>query len=133
MVARIEGALAREFMRAHEGDSLNGVLEVDASLALCARDAGGTVRGVSMLAVDGEELTILQWASEGESEWPLMDAVVVEASSRRCTRVRGEFVANGCNEAMREFLAQFGFTMIGEDERSTLWILPVSAYEPMGT
>ena len=79
MVARIEGALAHEFMRAHQGDSLNGVLEVDASLALCARDAGGTVRGVSMLAVDGEELTILQWASEGESEWPLMDAVVVEA------------------------------------------------------
>jgi hypothetical protein len=33
---------------------------------------------------------------------------------------------------MREYLAQFGFTMIGEDEGSSLWILPVSAYEPMG-
>jgi hypothetical protein len=62
-----------------------------------------------------------------------MDAVVAEASARRCTRVRGEFIGNGGNEAMREFLAQFGFTMIGEQDTGTLWILPVSAYEPMGT
>ena len=133
MVATIEGALAREFLGAHHEISLNGVaLEMEASLALGASDEAGAVCGVAMLASDGEEVTILRWASEGESEWPLMDAVVAEASARRCTRVRGEFVANGRNEAMREFLAQFGFTMIGEDEASTLWILPVSAYEPMG-
>ena len=113
---------AREFVEAHPEWSLGGC--GGEGVALHAE------RGAAIVRVDGEELTILCWAAEEGSEWLLMDRVVSEASARKCTRVRGEFVATGKNEAMREYLAQFGFTMIGEDERSTLWILPVSAYEP---
>jgi hypothetical protein len=131
MVMTIEAALAREFVRTHEAMSLNGCQGGETDLALGVKE-DGPVSAAALLSAEGEELTILHWAAESESEWPLMDAVVTEASARRCTRVRGEFVATGLNEAMREYLAQFGFTMIGEDETATLWILPVSAYEPMG-
>jgi predicted enzyme involved in methoxymalonyl-ACP biosynthesis len=113
---------AREFVEAHPELSLGGCggegIPVHAE------------RGAAIVNVDGEELTILCWAAEEGSEWVLMDAVVAAASARKCTRVRGEFMATGRNEPMREYLAQFGFTMIGEDENTTLWILPVSAYEP---
>ena len=115
---------AREFVEAHPELSLGGCSEDGIALH--------SERGVAIVAADGEELIILCWAAEEESAWPLMDLVVAEASARQCTRVRGEFVATGRNGAMREYLAQFGFTMIGEEETSTLWILPVSAYEPMG-
>jgi hypothetical protein len=129
MVGKIEGAEARDFLRAHEASSLNGWKEEPALLSLCTR-RGETVTGVAQLRVEGEELRILHCASEEESEWALMDAIVSEASARACTRVRAEFAATGRNESMREFPAQFGFTMIGEEENETLWILPVSAYEP---
>lgn len=129
MVAKIEGAEARDFLRDHEEWSLNGWNEEPALLTLCAR-AGDRVAGVTQLGIEGEELTILHWASEEGSEWMLMDAAVAEASARGCTRIRAEFLATGRNVSMREFPAQFGFTMIGEEESATLWILPVSAYEP---
>jgi hypothetical protein len=128
----IEAALAREFVSTHETMSLNGCRGGDPALSLSVKEEGGPITAAALLAAEGEELTILHWAAENESEWPLMNAVVAEASARRCTRVRGEYVSTGSNEAMREYLAQFGFTMIGEDEITTLWILPVSAYEPMG-
>jgi hypothetical protein len=73
------------------------------------------------------------WSPGNDAEFSLMDRVVAEAARRGCTRVRGEFIADGSNEVMREFLAQFGFTMMGGDESGTLWILPVAAYEPMGS
>ena len=113
---------AREFSAAHPELSLGG----------CSGDGIGidAERGAAVVRAEGEELSILCWAAEEESAWPLMDRVVAAASACRCTRVRGEFVATGRNDSMREYLAQFGFTMIGEDERGTLWILPVSAYEP---
>jgi hypothetical protein len=132
MVMTIETALARQFVCAHEAMSLNGCRGDDTALALSVKEEDGPITAAALLATDNEELTILHWAAESESGWPLMNAVVVAASARRCTRVRGEFVSTGANEAMREYLAQFGFTMIGEDETTTLWILPVSAYEPMG-
>jgi hypothetical protein len=132
MVAKTEEAPAREFICEHEDVSLNGCRGGEPDLALCVTESDGPVTGAALLASKGEELTILHWAAETESEWPLMDAVVEEASVRRCTRARGEFVATGLNEDMREFLAQFGFTMIGGDDTHTLWILPVSAYVPMG-
>jgi hypothetical protein len=114
---------AREFIDAHP------------ELVLGACSGEGMViradRGAAIVTAAGEELTISCWAAEDGAEWPLMDRVVAEASARQCTRVRAEFVANGSNGAMREYLAQFGFTMIGEDETSTLWILPVSAYDPL--
>jgi predicted enzyme involved in methoxymalonyl-ACP biosynthesis len=115
---------AKEFVMAHP----------ELSLGVCA-EAGIAIRagrGAAIVNVEGEELTISCWAAEVGSEWILMDRVVAEASARKCTRVRGEFVDTGRNSAMREYLAQFGFTMIGEDDLGTLWILPVSAYEPMG-
>jgi hypothetical protein len=132
MVVIIEEAPAREFVSEHETVSLNGCRGGEPDVALCVQEDAGPITAAALLAADGEELTILHWAAQNESEWPLMDAVVAEASARRCTRVRGEFVATGLNEDMREYLAQFGFTMIGGDDTHTLWILPVSAYEPMG-
>src|SRR4051794_2384789 len=131
MVAIIEAAAAREFVRTHEAISLNGCRGGETELALCAHE-DGVLSAAALFSSEGEELTIIHWAAESESEWPLMDAVVTEASARRCTRVRGEYVSTGANDEMREYLAQFGFTMIGEDDNTTLWILPVSAYEPMG-
>jgi hypothetical protein len=128
---KIEVALAREFICRHEEMSLNGCRGGETDLALGVKQ-DGPVSAAALLSAEGEELTILHWAAENESEWPLMDAVVTEASVRRCTRVRGEYVSTGANDEMREYLAQFGFTMIGEDDNTTLWILPVSAYEPMG-
>ena len=115
---------AWEFAAAHPELSLGG----------CSGDgiAVHAEGGAAVVRAEGEELTILCWAAEEGAEWALMDLVVGMASARGCTRVRGEFVATGKNDSMREYLAQFGFTMIGEDERGTLWILPVSAYEPMG-
>lgn len=113
---------AREFAEAHPELSLGGC--PGEGIAVYAE------LGAAVVRVEGEELTIVCWAAEEGSGWPLMDRVVSAASARGCTRVRGEFVATGTNEPMREYLAQFGFTMIGEDERGTLWILPVSAYEP---
>ena len=86
--------------------------------------------GFAVLSRDRDELTIVDWAAVEESAWPLMDAVVAEANALGCTRLRGEYVATGANETMREYLAQFGFTMMGEDEGATYWILPVSAYQP---
>lgn len=115
---------AGEFAEAHPELSLGGCS--GEGIALQAE------RGAAVVRVEGEELTILCWAAEEESAWPLMDQVVAAASASKCTRVRGEFVATGRNDSMREYLAQFGFTMIGEDAGSTLWILPVSAYEPTG-
>lgn len=129
MVAKIDGLEAGDFLRAHEALSLNGCHDAPAFPALCVR-RGESATGVAQLTVAGEELTIVHWASQEGSEWSLMNAVVAEASARGCTRVRAEFVATGSNEGMREFPAQFGFTMIGEEENATLWILPVSAYEP---
>lgn len=128
---KIEAALARDFICMHEAISLNGSRGVESELALGVKE-DGVLRAAALLSSAGEELTILHWAAESESEWPLMDAIVTEASVRRCTRVRGEYVSTGANDEMREYLAQFGFTMIGEDDNTTLWILPVSAYEPMG-
>ncbi len=103
------------------------------AITLSARNAKGDVAGVVMVSAEGEELTIRDWvmAVGDDAGFGLMDRVVEAAAARGCTRVRGEFRANGRNEEMREYLAQFGFTKIGEDEESTLWILPVSAYEPM--
>ena len=104
------------------------------AVTLSARNANGDVAGVVVVSAEGEELTIRDWVVQRgeELEFGLMDRVVEEAAARGCTRVRGEFRANGRNEELREFLAQFGFTMIGADDAGTLWILPVSAYEPMG-
>lgn len=129
MVAKIEGPEAGEFLCAHQAQNLNVWQHQPALPALCVR-RGASATGVAQLRVDAEELTIVHWASQDGSEWSLMNAVVAEASARGCTRVRAEFVANGSNEGMREFPAQFGFTMIGEEDNATLWILPVSAYEP---
>jgi predicted enzyme involved in methoxymalonyl-ACP biosynthesis len=109
---------------------LNGAVGAEGLVASCE----GRMVAAAWLSADGEELSIENWCMEVEddSRFLMMDRIVEEASSRGCTRVRGEFRSTGTNEAMREFLAQFGFTMIGGDEESTLWILPVSAYEPMG-
>ena len=93
----------------------------------CERGCGGRFDGVG--GWRGTD-AFVGWAVGDDGGFGLMDRVVEAAAARECTRVRGEFVAKGRNEAMREYLAQFGFTMIGEDEGSTLWILPVSAYEP---
>jgi hypothetical protein len=132
MVAKTEEATAREFICEHEEVSLNGCRGGEPDVALCVTESDGPITGAALLASEGEELTIMHWAAETESMWALMDAVVAEASARQCTRVRGEFVATGLNEDMRECLAQFGFTMIGGHDTHTLWVLPVSAYLPMG-
>jgi len=90
--------------------------------------------GEATVRAEGEELALLEWVTETEDEnrFRLMDRIVEYATSGKCTRVRAEFRALGNNEAMREFLAQFGFTMMGGDDEGGLWILPVAAYEPMG-
>ena len=106
----------------HPDWSLNGSDEEGVRLSV--------EEGAAVVRAEGEELHLLSWAAAEDRAWALMDLVVAEAWASKCTRVRGEFVATGKNDAMREYLAQFGFTMIGEDERSTLWVLPVSAYEP---
>ena len=79
----------------------------------------------------GEELVLEEWRmkdAEDESRFRLMDRVVAYAMAHRCTRVRAEWRGS---EELREFLAQFGFTAMGGDEESALWVLPVAAYEPM--
>jgi hypothetical protein len=80
-----------------------------------------------------EELALLEWITDpgDESRFRLMDRIVEYATSHGCTRVRAEYRALEDNEAMRDFLAQFGFTLMGGDEEGCLWILPVAAYEPM--
>jgi hypothetical protein len=80
-----------------------------------------------------EELALLNWDTHpmDENRFRLMDRIVEYALSRRCTRVAAEYRTTGENEDMREFLAQFGFTQMGADDESGLWILPVAAYEPM--
>src|SRR5690348_12486463 len=80
---------ADDFLRANPTLRLNGSHPPGVAL--------WSTSGVAILSQDGEELTLQQWASLEESEWPLMDAVVAEANARGCTRVRAEFVATGAN------------------------------------
>jgi predicted enzyme involved in methoxymalonyl-ACP biosynthesis len=113
-----------------------GVLPVYAKLSDRLRDYG--VVAVVVLQPRDEEMAILDWAMSSGALWrgveqQLMNHVVQEAQSRGCTRVSGEYVQNGKNALVSEFYAQFGFTMIGDEPGHTLWVLPVSAYDPVPT
>jgi FkbH-like protein len=94
--------------------------------------------GIIVLSPEGEEMVIRDWLMSCRVlargvEQHLMNMVVAEAQSRGCTRVRGEYIRTAKNAMVREFYAQFGFTMIGDDPDHTLWLLPISAYEPVPT
>jgi FkbH-like protein len=112
------------------------VLPLYASLSDRLGDHG--VIGVVVLSPQGEELLIRDWLMSCEVlergvEEHLMNLVVEEAQSRGCTRVSAEYIRTAENGMVSEFFGQFGFTMIGDDPDHTLWILPVSAYEPVPT
>lgn len=112
------------------------MLPLYASLSDRAGEHG--VIAVLVLEQVAEELAIREWAMAGAVmdrgiEQHLMNCVVEEAQARRCTRVSGEFVRTRWNAGAEEFYAQFGFTMVGGEADHALWILPVSAYEPMET
>ena len=113
-----------------------GVLPLYAKLRDRLGDHG--LIGIVVLAANGEELVIRDWLMSCRVlargvEQHLMNLVVAEAQARGCTRVCGEYIQTAKNGMVREFFAQFGFTKIGDEPEHTLWILPVSAYEPVET
>ena len=113
-----------------------GVLPLYVKLSDRLEDHG--LIGIVVLSPKGEELLILDWVmNEGVLdrgvEQYLMNVVVGQAQSRGCTRVSGEYIRAAENGMVSDFFAQFGFTMIGDDPDHTLWVLPVSAYEPVET
>ncbi len=113
-----------------------GVLPLYAKLSDRLGDHG--LIGIVVLAPDGEELVIRDWLMSCRVlargvERHLMNLVVAEAQARGCTRVCGEYIQTAKNGMVREFFEQFGFTKIGDEPGHTLWILPVSAYEPVAT
>jgi FkbH-like protein len=96
------------------------------------------VIGIVVLSPQGEELVIRDWLMscrvlERGVEEHLMNLMVEAAQSRGCTRVSAEYIRTAENGMVSELFGQFGFTMIGDDPDHTLWILPVSAYEPVPT
>jgi len=113
-----------------------GVLPLYVKLSDRLEDHG--LVGIVVLSPKGEELVILDWVMSDSVldrgvEQHLMNLVVEQAQSRGCTRVSGEYIRIAENGMVSDFFAQFGFTMIGDDPDHTLWVLPVSAYEPVET
>jgi HAD superfamily phosphatase (TIGR01681 family) len=112
------------------------VLPLHASLSDRLGDHG--LAAVILLAPGYDEMVIRDWIMSRRFmgrgvEQCLMNLVVEEAQRRNCTRVSAEYIRSARNEVMSDFYAQFGFTMIGDDPRHTMWLLPVMAYESMPT
>jgi len=107
-------------------------------LKLRDRFADHGLVGVLIARRIGDLLDIDTWllscrAIGRTAEAAMLGGLVVEAQMRGCTRLRGTYIPTTKNAVVSDLFSRFGFRLVEEQARKTVWECDVAALDPSGS